>query len=319
MKLVVLDGYALNPGDLSWAALRSIVEVVVHDRTAPDQIVARSLDADILLTNKTPLRAATLAQLPKLKFIAVLATGHDVVDSAAAKTRGIPVSNVPTYGTDSVAQFAFALILELCHRVQLHSDAVRAGEWTSNPDWSFWKTPLIELSGKTLGIAGFGRIGRRTAAIGHAMGMRILANDLVEANAPNFEGFRWAGLDELFAESDVISLHCPLTADNEGMVNAARLDQMKRNAFLVNTSRGKLIVAQDLADALNADRIAGAAIDVLPVEPPPAGNPLFTAKNCILTPHIAWATQGARERLMNIVAENVRGFLAGTPMNIVNR
>ena len=319
MKLVVLDGYALNPGDLSWDALRSMVDVVVHERTPPDQIVARAQDADILLTNKTPLRAATLAQLPQLKFIAVLATGYDVVDSADANTRGIPVANVPTYGTDSVAQFAFALILELCHRVQIHSDAVRAGEWTSNPDWSFWKTPLIELSGKTLGIAGFGRIGRRTAAIGHAMGMRILANDLVTANPPDYEGFRWAGLDELFAESDVISLHCPITADNEGMVNAARLNKMKPSAILVNTSRGKLIVAQDLADALNAGGIAGAAIDVLPVEPPPAGNPLFTAKNCILTPHIAWATHGARERLMNIVVDNVRAFIAGTPINVVNR
>ena len=318
MKLVVLDGYALNPGDLSWDAMRRMVDVIVHDRTPADQIVARSQGADILLTNKTPLRAATLAQLPNLKFIGVLATGHDVVDSADAKSRGIPVANVPTYGTDSVAQFAFALILELCHRVQIHSDAVRAGEWTSNLDWSFWKTPLIELSGKTLGIAGFGRIGRRTAAIGHALGMRIIANDLVQTNAPDFDGFRWAGLDELFAESDVISLHCPLTADNEGMVNAARLAKMKSCAFIVNTSRGKLIVAQDLADALNAGRIAGAAIDVLPVEPPPAGNPLFTAKNCILTPHIAWATQGARARLMNIVVENVRAFLAETPINIVN-
>jgi len=319
MKLVVLDGYALNPGDLSWSAMESMVEVVVHERTAADQIVERALDADILLTNKTPLRAATLAQLPKLKFIGVLATGYDVVEVADAKTRGIPVANVPTYGTDSVAQFAFALILELCHRVQLHSEAVRAGEWSSNPDWSFWKTPLIELSGKTLGIAGFGRIGRRTAAIGHALGMRILANDLVQANAPDYEGFRWGTLDEIFAESDVISLHCPLTADNVEMVNAARLAKMKSNAFIVNTSRGKLINMQDLADALNEGRIAGAAIDVLPVEPPPAGNPLFTAKNCILTPHIAWATHGARERLMNIVVENVRAFLAGTPINVVNK
>ena len=319
MKLVVLDGYALNPGDLSWDALRSMVDVVVHDRTPAAQIIDRARDADILLTNKTPLRAATFAQLPRLKFIGVLATGYDVVDAADAKSHGIPVANVPTYGTDSVAQFAFALILELCHRVQIHSDAVRAGEWTASPDWSFWKTPLIELSGKTLGIAGFGRIGRRTAAIGNAMGMRILANDLVTANAPDYEGFRWASLDELFAESDVISLHCPLTADNEGMVNAARLMKMKSSAFLVNTSRGKLIAAQDLADALNAGRIAGAAIDVLPVEPPPGGNPLFTAKNCILTPHIAWATHGARERLMNIVVENVRAFLAGTPINVVNR
>ncbi len=319
MKLVVLDGYALNPGDLSWAALEGMMEVVVHERTPADQIVARAAGANILLTNKTPLRAATLAQLPELKLICVLATGYDVVDVADAKTRGIPVCNVPTYGTDSVAQFAFALILELCHRVHLHSEAVRAGEWTSNPDWSFWKTPLIELSGKTLGIAGFGRIGRRTAAIGHAMGMKILANDLVQANAPDYDGFRWGTLDEIFAESDVISLHCPLTADNVEMVNAARLAQMKSSAFIVNTSRGKLIAAQDLADALNSGRIAGAAIDVLPVEPPPAGNPLFTAKNCIVTPHIAWATHGARERLMNIVVDNVRAFLAGSPINVVNK
>ncbi|MBI4903484.1 MAG: D-2-hydroxyacid dehydrogenase [Acidobacteria bacterium] len=317
MKLVVLDGYCLNPGDLSWDALRALVDVEVYDRTPASEVVARAAGADMVMTNKTPLDAAAQAALPSLRYIGVLATGYNIVDVAAARQHGIVVTNIPTYGTTSVAQHAFALLLELCHHVGLHGEAVRAGEWSSNADWSFWKTPLVELAGKTMGVIGFGRIGRATAKIGDAMGMRILANDTFTADAPDYEGFRWGSIDEVLAESDVITLHCPLTADNKGLINAERLRKMKPSAFLLNTSRGPLIVDQDLADALNAGVIAGAGLDVLSVEPPVSGNPLFSAKNCIVTPHIAWATQGARARLMDVAVENVKAFLGGVPANVV--
>lgn len=317
MKLVVLDGYCLNPGDLSWDALRALVDVEVHDRTPASEILARCAGADLVMTNKTPLSAATQAALPSLRYIGVLATGYNIVDVASAKERGIAVCNIPTYGTASVAQHAFALLLELCHHVGIHGEAVRKGEWTTNPDWSFWKTPLVELAGKTMGIIGFGRIGRATARIADAMGMRVIANDTFTGNPPDWEGFRFAAIEALLAESDVVSLHCPLTPENTGLINAARLRTMKPSAFLLNTSRGPLIVDQDLADALNAGVIAGAGLDVLSVEPPVNGNPLFSAKNCIVTPHIAWATQGARARLMDIAVENVKAFLAGSPQNRV--
>jgi glycerate dehydrogenase len=317
MKIVVLDGYCLNPGDLNWDALRGLAEVTLHDRTPASEVVARVGDAEMVMTNKTPLDKATQAQLPNLRYVGVLATGYNVVDVAAAKERGIVVTNIPTYGTASVAQHAFALLLELCHHVGLHAGAVRNGEWSANPDWSFWKTPLVELAGKTMGIVGFGRIGRQTAKIADAMGMRVLAHDTYHGNAPDWEGFRWAELDELLAESDVVSLHCPLTADNKGMINAARLGTMKKSAMLLNTSRGPLIVDQDMADALNAGVIAGAGLDVLSVEPPAAGNPLFSAKNCLVTPHIAWATREARSRLMDVAVSNVAAFLAGKPENVV--
>lgn len=318
MKLVVLDGYCLNPGDLSWDALREIVDVEVYDRTPASEVAKRIGSAELAMTNKTPLDAATQAALPNLKYIGVLATGYNIVDVAAAKQHGIVVTNIPTYGTASVAQHAFALLLELCHHAGLHGQAVRDGEWTANPDWCFWKTPLIELAGKTMGIVGFGRIGRQTAKIADAMGMRVLANDTYQANEPAYEGFRWAAIDELLAESDVVSLHCPLTAGNKGIINAQRLRLMKPTAFLLNTSRGPLVVDQDLADALNQGVIAGAGLDVLSVEPPVGGNPLFSAKNCIVTPHIAWATKEARSRLMDIAVDNVRAFLGGNPKNAVS-
>ena len=317
MKLVVLDGYALNPGDLSWDALKQVADIVVHDRTPEAQVVERARNADAVFTNKTPLSASSLAQLPQLRYIGVLATGYNIVDTAAAKERGIVVTNIPTYGTASVAQFAIALLLELCHHVGVHGEAVRNGEWSRNPDWSFWKTPLIELSGKTMGIVGFGRIGRQTGEIATALGMRVVAHDSNEVNTPNSPGFEWMTLDRIVAESDVVSLHCPLFADNKGMINRDRLARMKPTSFLLNTSRGPLVVDQDLADALNAGQIGGAGLDVLSVEPPLESNPLLKAKNCIVTPHIAWATKEARSRLLDIAVENLRSFASGRAVNAV--
>jgi glycerate dehydrogenase len=270
-----------------------------------------------LLTNKTPLNRATVSQLPALKYIGVLATGYNIVDTAAARERGIVVTNIPTYGTASVAQFAIALLLELCHHVGFHGEAVRSGEWSRNPDWSFWKTPLIELSGRTMGIIGFGRIGRQTGAIAAALGMRVVANDAAEVNPPDYPQFEWMTLDRIVSESDVLSLHCPLFPENRGMINKERLSVMKRSAFLLNTSRGPLVVDQDLADALNEDVIAGAGLDVLSVEPPVASNPLLSAKNCIVTPHIAWATREARARLLDVAVENLRAFVDGRVVNAV--
>src|SRR5690349_3850333 len=318
MKIVVLDGYCLNPGDLTWDALRAFGEVEIYDRTPADQVAARAHGATIALTNKTPLKAGTLTQLPELKYIGVLATGYNVVDVEAARAAGITVTNIPTYGTASVAQFVFALLLELCHNVRVHADAVRAGEWSRNPDWSFSKTPLVELSGKTMGIVGFGRIGRQTGRIADAMGMRVIANDTYQADAPAYEGFQWAGLEQLLRESDVVSLHSPLFAETWGLINAQTLEWMKSSAFLINTARGPLIVDRDLADALNSGRIAGAGLDVLSVEPPAADNPLLQARNCLVTPHMAWATKEARGRLMDTALENLVAFQGGKPMNVVN-
>lgn len=318
MKIVVLDGYCLNPGDLSWDGLRRLGEVEVFDRTMVDEAVKRASGAAAVFTNKTPLPDYVLRQLPDLKFVGVLATGFNVVDVAAAKLQGIVVSNIPTYGTASVAQFVFALVLELCHNVKLHSDAVRGGEWSRNPDWSFWKTPLTELAGKTMGIVGFGRIGRAVGRIADAMGMRVAAHDTVQENAPLYTGFRWAPLEELLADSDVVSLHSPLFPETRGMINARSLSLMKPTAVLINTSRGPLVVDQDLADALNSGRIAGAGLDVLSVEPPLENNPLLHARNCLVTPHIAWATKEARSRLMDLAVENLQAFLAGQPKNVVS-
>jgi glycerate dehydrogenase len=317
MKIVVLDGYCLNPGDLSWDALRALGEVEVHDRTPAAEAEARSQGATVVLTNKTPLPGDVIARLPELRYIGVLATGYNVVDVAAAREHGVTVTNIPTYGTASVAQFVFALLLELCHHVGQHSDAVRAGEWSRNPDWSFWKSPLRELSGRTMGIVGFGRIGRATARIADAMGMRVLANDAMEVNAPLYHGFSWAPVPDLLRESDVVSLHVPLFPETKHMIHAASLAQMKRSAFLINTSRGPLVNDQDLADALNAGVIAGAALDVLSVEPPAESNPLLRARNCLVTPHIAWATLEARARLMEIAITNISAFLEGKPVNVI--
>jgi len=264
------------------------------------------------------LSAETLAQLPDLKFIAVLATGFNVVDVAAARQRNIPVSNVPIYGTDSVAQFVFALLLELCHQVALHDKLVKQGDWTAIEDFCFWKTPLIELRGKTMGIVGFGRIGRRTAAVADAFGMKVIAHDLYQGAAPDYEGFEWAEMEALFQRSDVISLHCPLTPENGGFVDKSLLQQVKPGSFLINTSRGPLINENDLAEALNAGQLAGAALDVVSVEPIKADNPLLQARNCLITPHIAWATLEARQRLMQTTVENVAAYIAGSPINLVN-
>ena len=315
MKIVVLDGYALNPGDLTWEGLKKLGDVEIHDRTESQRILERAKDAEFAFTNKTVLSAELLRQLPKLKYVGVLATGYNCVDLKAAKELGITVTNIPTYGTASVAQFVFALVLELCHNVKRHHDAVAAGQWATSNDWTFWLTPLIELEGKVIGIVGLGRIGRQVARIASAFGMRVIATDQVPITEP---GVQATTLEKLLAEADVVSLHCPLFPETQGLMNRTRLATMKRSAFLINTSRGPLIVDQDLADALNAEVIAGAGLDVLSVEPPAGDNPLFKAKNCLVTPHIAWATKEARSRLMDIAVKNAESFLSKQPVNVVN-
>lgn len=317
MKLVVLDGHTLNPGDLSWDPLPAGAEFRVFDRTSPDQLYERCKDADILLTNKTPLTSSVLKALPSLKYIGVLATGYNVVDVEQAARQNIVVTNVPAYGVNSVAQLVFALILELCNHVGQHSDAVRSGAWSHSLDWCFWQTPLVELHRKTLGIIGYGRIGQSVAHLGQAFGMNVVVTS-GRSSANQTHGVRWVTLDEVFVQSDIVSLHCPLNASTKGMVHAERLARMKREAFLINTSRGGLVVEEDLADALNTERIAGAGLDVLSKEPPPESNPLLRAKNCIVTPHLAWATREARGRLMATALANVTAWLSGTPQNVVN-
>ena len=316
MKLVVLDGYTLNPGDLSWDALPSGVDFQVFDRTASDEVYERSKDADILLTNKTPLTRSVLSSLPSLKYIGVLATGYDVVDVEQAKRQNIVVTNVPAYGVKSVAQLVFALILELCNHVGQHSDAVRSGAWSRSSDWCFWQTPLLELDGKTLGIVGYGRIGQSVARLAKAFGMDVVVTTS-RPTAHQTDGERWVTLDELFAQSDIVSLHCPLNAATTGMVHDGRLARMRREALIINTSRGGLIVEDDLTDALNAERIGGAGLDVLSTEPPLESNPLLHAKHCIITPHMAWATREARSRLMATAVANVAAWLSGEPQNVV--
>ena len=315
MKIVVLDGYALNPGDLTWEGLKKLGDVEIHDRTESQRVLERAKDAELVFSNKTLLSAELLRQLPKLKYVGVLATGYNCVDIKAAKELGITVTNIPTYGTASVAQFVFALVLELCHNVKRHHDAVAAGQWATSNDWTFWLTPLIELEGKVIGIVGLGRIGRQVARIASAFGMRVIATDQVPITEP---GVQATTLEKLLAEADVVSLHCPLFPETQGLMNRTRLATMKRSAFLINTSRGPLIVDQDLADALNAEVIAGAGLDVLSVEPPAGDNPLFKAKNCLVTPHIAWATKEARSRLMDIAVKNAESFLSKQPVNVVN-
>lgn len=318
MKIVVLDGYALNPGDLSWDGLKEMGEVVVHDRTSPDQIVERSKGADVLFTNKTPVREAVIRQLPELKFIGVLATGYNIIDVKEARQRGVIVSNIPDYGSYSVAQLAMALLLELCHHVQRHSDSVREGKWASSKDWCYWDYPLVELAGKTMGIIGFGNIGQKVGDMASAFGMNLVGAARTQSDQSHRKNFRWADVEELLVESDVVSIHCPLTPDTEGLINAARLRRMKKSAFLINTSRGPIIVDRDLAGALNDGVIAGAGIDVLSTEPPPGDHPLFHAKNCIITPHIAWATREARARLMDMAVRNLKAFVNGAPVNVVS-
>jgi len=315
--IVVLDGYTINPGDLSWEDLAGFGEYTVYDRTAPVDVLARSRGARILLTNKTILDRSAISDLPELTYIGVMATGYNVVDLDAARERGIPVTNVPEYGTRSVAEMTFALLLELTRRVGLHAESVRSGDWQRSPDFCYWKTPLVELHGRVMGIVGYGRIGCETARIASVFGMTVIVHD-VQADNAGTPGVRFVGLDYLFRESDVVSLHCPLTTESEGMVNSARLALMKPGAYLINTGRGPLVNERDLADALNAGKIAGAALDVLTREPPAPGSPLISARNCIITPHIAWASLAARKRLLGTVIENIRAFLAGAPVNVVN-
>lgn len=314
-RIVVLDGHTLNPGDNPWHDLEQLGDVTVYPRCAPEQVLERAAVADIVLTNKTRLAADVIDRLPALRFVAVLATGYDVVDVVAAARRGIAVSNVPEYGTDSVAQHTFALLLELASAVGAHHAAVRAGEWQRSPDFSFWLRTPVELAGLTMGIVGCGRIGARVASIAAAFGMRVAISGRHRRDVP---GRQWLAIEELFAAADVVSLHCPLSADNLRFVNRQLLRRMRRTAFLVNTARGALVDEADLAAALRDGTIAGAALDVVAAEPIRTDNPLLTAPNCILTPHLAWTSLAARRRLMAIAVDNVRAHLAGAPVNVVN-
>jgi glycerate dehydrogenase len=318
MKIVILDGYTVNPGDNPWGDLARLGELVAYDRTPPDKIIERGGDADIILTNKTPLHTDILDRLPRLRFIAELATGYDNIDIAAAGRLGIPVANVPEYSTDSVAQHTIALLLALCNRVAEHADAVNQGEWCSSPDFSFCKAPLVELAGKKFGIIGFGHIGQRVGGIAHALGMEILAFNPHHRNRTALFSVAWLDLCEVFSSADVVSLHCPLTTDNEGFVNAELIGSMKRSAFLINTARGKLINEADLASALGSDMIAGAALDVVSREPIFSDNPLLHTRNCLITPHIGWASLEARRRLTATTIRNIEAFLDGQQANIVN-
>ena len=318
MKIVVLDGYTLNPGDLDWKELESLGELVVYDRTTPEQFEEHSKDAAVLLTNKALITATNIRNCTGLKYIGVLATGYNIVDVEAARSKGIPVTNVPGYSSYSVAQLALALMLEFCHRVQQHHDAVHEGAWSSCPDFSFSLNPLIELQGKTLGIIGFGNIGQKLADVAAALGMRVIASSRIHSDQRHRSNFEWLDVEQVFRQSDFLSLHCPLTPDTQGLVNRKTLSWMKPSAFLINTSRGPLVVEEDLAEALHGGVIAGAGIDVLSKEPPPANNPLLSAPNCLITPHIAWATREARIRLMKGVVNNLKSFLEGNPVNVVN-
>ncbi len=312
MKIVVLDGYTENPGDLSWAGLEKLGELKVYDRTPKDKVAERIADAEIIYTNKTPVTRETIDACPNLKFVGVLATGYNIVDVAAAKEKGIIVSNIPTYGTAAVAQMAIALLLEICHHTAHHSDAVYAGRWEKNPDWCFWDYPLIELAGKTMGIIGYGRIGQSTGAIAKALGMKVIAYDAFVKAEESVD------LDILLRTSDVITLHCPLFPETQGIINTANIAKMKDGVIILNNSRGPLVVEQDLCDALNSGKVYAAGLDVVSSEPIHGDNPLLKAKNCIITPHISWAPKESRERLMNIAVENLEKFLAGTPVNVVN-
>ncbi len=330
MNIVVTDGYTLNPGDLSWNEIEELGAITVYERTAPSELAARAREAEVLLTNKTPVDAAAMALLPRLRYIGVLATGYNVVDLAGAARRGVVVTNIPAYSTPSVAQLAFALILELCHHVQAHSESVRSGDWSRSKDFSYRRFPLIELAGKTLGILGYGQIGRSVARIARAFGMEVIAaarqaqpaqSEAAPGRAPSAceeAPITRVPRAELFRLSDVVCLTAPLTPETAGVIDRSALSLMKRSAFLINVSRGGLVVEADLAEALASGRIAGAGLDVLAEEPPRADNPLLSAPGCIVTPHIAWATREARSRAMAIAAANLRAFLAGAPQNVVS-
>ena len=321
MKIVVLDGYALNPGDLSWEGFENLGDCAVYERTPKELLIERAAGAEVLLTNKVVLGREEMEQLPQLRYIGVLATGFNVVDTEAAREKNITVTNVPAYSTASVAQMVFALLLEMTQQVGHHSRLVREGRWAASPDFCFWDRPLVELEGLTLGVVGFGAIGRRVAVLARAFGMEVLVHTgHPEKYRDTAEGreVRFTGLDELFGQSDVVSLHCPLTEATQGMVDGRRLALMKPSAFLINTGRGPLIDEAALSEALNAGRIAGAGLDVLSAEPPTAEYPLLAARNCCVTPHIAWATRAARARLMETAVENLAAFIKGKPRNVVS-
>lgn len=318
MRIVVLDGHTLNPGDLDWGALQTLGSCEIYPRTPPDQVVSRAQGAEIVLTNKTMLSRESIGRLPQLRYIGVLATGYNIVDVEAAGKRGICVTNVPAYGTPSVVQMVFAHLLNLTQHVGEHAQSVRAGNWSRCEDFCYWNFPLVELAGLTMGIVGFGRIGRQTAEVAQAFGMKVIYHDVSPVPVPSSQA-QAVDLETLFRRSDVVSLHCPLTPENRGLVNKRRLEMMKPSAVLINTSRGPLVDEPALAEALDAGRIAGAGLDVLCEEPPRTDNPLLSARNCYITPHIAWATRSARQRLMEIAIANVRAFLAGNPQNVVGR
>ena len=320
MKIVVLDGYTENPGDLSWEELGKLGELTVYDRTSltdEAEAIVRIGDAEIVFTNKTPITRKVLDACPGIRFISLLATGYNCVDYAYAREKGIPVTNVPTYGTASVGQFAIALLLEICHHIGHHDASVHAGNWERCADWCYWDYPLIELAGKTMGIIGFGRIGQTTGRIARAMGMEVLAYDSHPSDAGRAIA-EYVDLDALLSRSDVVALHCPLFPETEGIINRETIAKMKDGAILLNNSRGPLVVEQDLADALNAGKLAAAGLDVVSTEPIRGDNPLLQAKNCIITPHISWAPKESRQRIMDCAVSNVKAFLAGSPVNVVN-
>lgn len=318
MKIVILDGYTTNPGDLSWDWMQVYGEVTVYDRTKKEDIIPRCKNADIVITNKTPLGKTEIDGMEKLQFVALLSTGFNVVDGAYLREKGIPLSNIPAYSTNAVAQLVFSFITAFSNAVQLHSDAVRSGEWSACPDFCFWKTPLMELSGKTLGIVGFGKIGQKVADIAESFDMRVLAVSGHETDQSRRKNFQWTSLDAVAKKSDFLTLHCPLNPSTEGLVNTAFLAKMKPTAYLINTSRGPVVEDDALAEALNSGRLAGAGLDVLSTEPPAQSNPLLTAKNCLITPHIAWAGFETRERLMRILQDNLAAFANGHPIHVVN-
>ena len=319
MKIVILDGYTENPGDLSWEGFEKLGELTVYDRTPMEQeeIIRRIGDATAVITNKTPVSRAAMEACGNIKYIGVLATGYNIVDVEAAKEKGIPVCNIPTYGTAAVGQFAIALLLEICHHTGHHAAAVAEGRWQTNPDWCFWDYPLIELAGKTMGVIGFGRIGQTTGRIAKALGMKVIAVDEVQNDAGREIG-AYVGLDELFAEADVISLHCPLFPSTEGIINKDNIAKMKDGVIIINNSRGPLVVERDLADALESGKVYAAGVDVVSSEPIKADNPLLNAKNCFITPHISWAPPESRKRLMDVAVGNLKAFIDGKPVNVVN-
>ena len=317
-NIIVLDGYTLNPGDLSWSGFEALGQVQVYDRTPQEKTVERIGDSELILTNKTAITREIMEQCPKLRYIGVLATGYNVVDVKAAGERGIVVTNIPSYGTAAVAQYAFALLLELCHHVGLHDESVKAGEWERCQDFCYWKTPLMELAGKTMGIVGFGRIGQRTGAIAQAMGMKVIAYDHFRRPELETETCHYVSMEQLLSQSDVISLHCPLLPETKGLINQETIGQMKDGVLIINTSRGDLVVEKDLAEALKSGKVAGAAADVASTEPIHGDNPLLTAPNMIITPHMAWGARESRQRLMAQAVENLRAFLDGKPVNVVS-